>query len=95
MPYELQVLLDYDEEFKSLDTSKNFVELWPQYSNAMREFCNDKFGCEKHTEWADEVENIILLIKALPQKSGKSLPFKDIIGQVIVFKVVCFTVEIE
>lgn len=91
-----QILLDYDEEFKTLGTNGNFIKQWPQYSNAMRKYCNDKFTCEKHTEWADEIENILLLMKALPGKRGThKLPFKDMINEVIIFKVVCLTVEIE
>lgn len=63
----------------------------------MRKYCNDKFTCEKHTEWADEIENILLLMRALPgtQRGAQKLPFKDMIKEVIIFKVVRVTVKIE
>lgn len=90
-------MLDYDEEYKSVGASSVFVEMWPQYANAMREFCNRKFQCEKHTEWTDDIESILLLMKALPLSSRKTQkqPFKDMIEHFIVFKVVGSTIEIE
>lgn len=84
-------MLDYDEEFKSLGASKEFVQTWPQYANAMRKFCNTKFECEKHTEWSDDIENFLLMMKALPltqKKGGRKEPFKNMIQKVIIFKVV-------
>lgn len=71
-----------------------FIELWPQFAGAMRQYCYKKFQCEKHTEWADDVENLLLLMKVLTVRGNKQ-PFKNLIEKIIVFKVVRFTIEIE
>lgn len=86
--------MDYAEEFKSLGASELFVEMWPKYAYAMRKFCNEKFQCEKHTGWGDDVENLLLMMKALPLTHRKKLPFKDMIEKLITFKVVRYPFEI-
>lgn len=92
-----QLLLDYDEEYKLLGASGVFVEMWPRYASELRKFCNTKFKCEKHTEWAEDIENILLLMKALPLSSSSRVkqPFKDMIQKVIIYKVVRFSIEIK
>lgn len=92
----LKVIMDYEEEFRSLGTSGIFVEKWSQYAHLLRAFCNKKFNCEKHTEWADEVENALLLMKALPfSQSRKKVPFKDMVKDVITFKVVRMIIHMK
>lgn len=93
---DLQVLLDYEEEFRAHSSSDTFVRMWPNYANPMRKFCNKKYECEKHTEWNEDIENFLLLMKALPSaQRGKKQPFKDMIEKLIVFKVVRLTMKIQ
>lgn len=90
-------MLDYAEEFESLGSTEVFVKMWPQYADTLRKICNEKYECQKHTKWTDDIENILLLIKILPfpQRGVKKRPFKDMIENVIVFRVVSITVVIK
>lgn len=62
---KFQLIHDYDEQFKGKPNNA-FLNEWPKYATCLREHANNKFGCEKHTDWCDEIENLLLLIKMLP-----------------------------
>lgn len=86
--------MDYEEEFKSRCGHTTFLRLWPNYATAMRQFCDQKFNCEKHTAWADDIESVLLLMKALPTTGrGKKKPFKDLIDKMIIYQVVRFSID--
>lgn len=87
--FNFQILLDYEEEFKLRCSYESFLRLWPTYAKPLREHCDSKFNCEKHTPWSDDIENVLLLFKVLPPSGkGKKKLFKDIIDKVIVYQVV-------
>lgn len=59
---------------------------WPVYGNALRVYCES----QKHTQWPEEIESILLLMKELPPNKrgrGKVKPFLQLIDKMIVFSV--------
>lgn len=85
--FSFQLLADYEEQFKE-SNPKAFLEQWPIYELKLREICNQKYECVKHTAWPDEIENILLLLKLFPSKTGNVESFYKSIEKLIVFCVV-------
>lgn len=91
-----QLLWDYAEQFTT--TSYNgFVDEWHRFGPVFREYCDISFDLSvKHTQWPDEIENILLLLKILPpaQQRGRGKgrktvkPFLQLIQKMLVFRVV-------
>lgn len=86
-------MIDFREEFKSISCDVLLNE-WPAYGKALRAYCDAKLGCDKHTKWSDEIENVILLLDVLPppKQRGRSRrnmkTFAELIDKLIVYRVV-------
>lgn len=68
-----------------------FLKEWPDYGRALHAHCNSPNEAGKHSPWPEQIENILLLLKVLPNKSrgrGKMKPFLQLIDKMITFSVV-------
>lgn len=71
-----------------------FLNEWPAYGKALRAHCDANLGGNKHTKWSDEIENVLLLLHALPppkkrgRKKKNMKTFDDFIDKLIVYHVV-------
>lgn len=78
---------DFEERFK--DTANDiFLTEWPEYGRALRAYSDSSVA--KHTQWPDEIENILLLLKELPPpRKGRApvKPFLQLVDKMIVFNV--------
>lgn len=88
--FTLQLLADYASQYKELN-SEAFFQKWPKYQQKLRELCNAKFKCEKHTPWPDEMENILLLVKLFNAKkvTDNLQSFHTAVDKMMVFRVLC------
>lgn len=97
----LQLLIDFREEFKRVSCDALLNE-WPEYGKALRVYCDAILDGTKHTQWSDEIENVLLLLNLLPpttKKRGRSKKntnmFADLIDKLIVYRVVITEKEIK
>lgn len=70
-----------------------FLEDWPRYQQKLRNHCNEKYKCRKHSAWPDEIENVLLLLKLFPSKTrgvnaAESPSFYKSIDKLVIFNVV-------
>lgn len=84
------MLWDFAEHFK--ETSNDvFLKEWPEYGRALHLHCNSLNESEQNTQWPDQIENILLLLKVLPPNKpsgrGKVKPFLQLIDKMIIFNV--------
>lgn len=81
------MLWDYYEQFKE-ESNDVFLNDWPIYGTALRAHCES----QNHTQWPEQIESILLLLKVLPPPKpkgrGKVKPFLQLIDKMIVFSVV-------
>lgn len=87
-----QLLSDYEAQYADLNCNV-FLEEWHNYQRKLRDYCNKKFKCKKHSAWPDEIENVLLLLKLFPSKTrgaknAEPQSFYKSIDKLIVFNVV-------
>lgn len=65
---------------------------WPKYGGALRSYCDSSYGAGQHTQWPEQIESILLLLKVLPPPKPKGRakvkPFLQLLDKLIVFDVV-------
>lgn len=87
-PHKLQLALDFEQMFQSID-SNAFKTLWPGYAARLREISATRPDYTIGTNWSEQVEDVLLLLKIFPAKPNKrTINFHNLSEKLIVFSVV-------
>lgn len=86
---KIQVLLDFAQHFSDID-SNAFLDTWSAFGEKLKEVHQQSYNSNIDTEWSDDVENFLILLKLLPKSPGRKglatrVSFQNTIRKLIVF----------
>lgn len=85
-----QILFDFEEQFKNIEPNV-FPEQWTIFGNRLQVIMSKFYRRQDYTNWQEDIENILLLLAAVPYKLRNNntepvLSFKKSISKLIVFR---------
>lgn len=83
-------MLDFSQHFSDVD-SHAFLDTWSEFAEKLKKVHQQSYKSDIDTEWSDDIENFLILLKLLPLSSGRKgqlatrLSFQNAIRKLIVF----------